>query len=93
MSYYQGRDFVPMPQEGDGLGDLFASAKPMLMGFARKAGKNLLSAGTSVLRDVLSGKDAKASARQALRSAQLKMLGNTNWKNPYYWSTFTIQSK
>ena len=28
MSYYQGRDFVPMPQEGDGLGDLFASAKP-----------------------------------------------------------------
>ena len=34
MSYYQGRDYVPMPQEGDGPGDLFASAKPMFMGFA-----------------------------------------------------------
>ena len=74
MSYYQGRDFVPMPQEGDGLGDLFASAKPMLMGFARKAGKNLLSAVTSVLKDVLSGKDAKASARQAFSNAGLNLL-------------------
>ena len=74
MSYYQGRDFVPMPQEGDGLGDLFASAKPMLMGFAKKAGKNLLSAGTSVLKDVLSGKNAKASARQAFSDAGLNLL-------------------
>ena len=74
MSYYQGRDYVPMPQEGDGLGDLFASAKPMFMGFAKKAGKNLLSAGTSVLRDVLSGKDAKASARQAFSNAGLNLL-------------------
>ena len=70
MSYYQGRDYVPMPQEVDGLGDLFA----MFMGFAKKAGKNLLFAGTSVLKDVLSGKDAKASARQAFSNAGLNLL-------------------
>ena len=70
----KGREYVPMPQEGDGIVDLFASAKPMFMGFAKKAGKNLLSTGTSVLKDVLSGKDAKASARQAFSNAGLNVL-------------------
>ena len=41
---------------------------------SKKAGKNLLSAGTSVLKDVLSGKDAKASARQAFSNAGVNLL-------------------
>ena len=30
------------------------------------------------------------SANEALRATQLKMLQNPQWRNPYYWSAFTI---
>lgn len=77
MGYYSGRRYVPTGQQGDGLGDLFAAAKPALLGFAKKAGKHVLSAGASVLRDVLDGKNAGESAKKAFSSAGRSLLDDT----------------
>lgn len=34
-----------------------------------------------------------SSPTAALRSAQLKMLQNPQWSNPYYWSAFTMSGR
>ena len=66
IGYYSGRRYVPSGQEGDGLGDLFRAAKPALMGFAKRAGKSVLSAGASVLRDVIEDKNAGGVCKKCL---------------------------
>ena len=59
MGYCSGRRYdVLTGQEGDGLRDFFKAAKPALMGFAKRAGKSVLSAGAAVLKDAIAGKNA-----------------------------------
>ena len=77
IGYYSGRRYVPSGQEGDGLGDLFRAAKPALMGFAKRAGKSVLSAGASVLKDVIEGKNAGESAKNAFSEVGMSLLDDT----------------
>ncbi len=35
----------------------------------------------------------KMSPANALRSAQMEMLKNARWRNPYYWAAFTLQGE
>lgn len=77
LGYYSGRRYVPSGQQGDGLGDFFAAAKPALMGFAKRAGKKVLSAGAAVLKDVIAGKDVAESAKSAFSEAGMSLLDDT----------------
>ena len=77
MGYYSGRRYVPAGQKGDGLGDFFKAAKPALMGFAKRAGKSVLSAGAAVLKDVIEGKNAGESAKNAFSEAGMSLLDDT----------------
>lgn len=42
-------------------------------------------------REMLGGK--KLSPASALRQAQIKMIGEKRWQNPYYWAAFTLQGE
>mgnify|MGYP001803408450 CR=1 FL=1 len=66
IRYYSGRRYVPSGQEGDGLGDLFRAAKPALMSFAKQAGKSVLSAGATVLKDVIRGQNRWGVCKEGL---------------------------
>ena len=77
IGYYSGRRYVPSGQEGDGLGDLFRAAKPALMGFAKRAGKSVYSAGATVLKDVIEFKNAGESAKNAFSEVGMSLLDNT----------------
>ena len=55
----------------------FKAAKPALMGFAKRAGKSVLSAGAAVLKDVIEGKNAWESAKNALSEAGMTLLDAT----------------
>ncbi|NEP46804.1 MAG: CHAT domain-containing protein, partial [Okeania sp. SIO2H7] len=35
----------------------------------------------------------KLSPTEALRKAQLEMVSETRWKEPYYWAAFTLQGE
>ena len=59
------------------LGDLFRAAKPALMGFAKRAGKSVLSAGAALLKDVIGGKNAGESAKNAFLEAGMGLLDDT----------------
>ena len=74
MGYYSGGRYVPTGQEVDGLGDFFKAAKPTLMGFAKRAGKSVLSACAAVLKDVIEGKNAGESAKNAFSEAGMRLL-------------------
>ena len=74
LEHYKCRRYVPAGQEGGGLGDLFKAALPALTGFAKKAGKRVLSAGASVLKDAISCKNIGALAKHAFRNAGAHML-------------------
>ena len=69
LEHYQGRRYVPAGQEGGGLGDLFKAALPALTGLAKKAGKRVLSAGASVLKDAMFGRSFATSAKNRFRDA------------------------
>ena len=77
MGYYSSGRYVPTGQEVDGLGDFFKAAKPALMGFAKRAGKSVLSAGAAVLKDVIEGKNAGESAKKAFLEAGMSLLDDT----------------
>ena len=77
LGHYSGRNYVPIVQDGDGLGEIFASAKPALINFAKNAGRRVLGAGASVLRDVLQGKNAGESAKKAFSEAGVSLLDDT----------------
>ena len=48
--------------------DFFKAAKPALMEYAKRAGKNVLAAGATVLKDVLGGENAEVSAKDVFFS-------------------------
>ena len=77
IGYYAGRRYVPTGQEGDGLGDFFRAAKPALMGFAKRAGKSLLSAGARVLKDVIESKNTGESVKNAFSEVGMRLLDDT----------------
>ena len=76
IGYFSGRRYVPTGQEGDGLGDFFRAAKPALMGFARRAGNSVLSAGATVLKDEIEGKNGE-SAKNAFSEVGMSFLNDT----------------
>ena len=47
------------------------------MGFAKRAGKSVLSAGASVLKDVIEGKNAGESAKNAFSEVGMSLLDAT----------------
>ena len=47
------------------------------MGFAKRAGKSVLSAGAAVLKDVVEGKNAGESAKKAFLEAGKSLLDDT----------------
>lgn len=74
LEHYRGHRYIPAGQEGGGLGDLFKAALPAIKGFAKKAGKRVLSAGARVLKDAIAGKNIGASAKDAFMDAGGHML-------------------
>ena len=68
---------VPSGKEGDGLGDLSRAAKSALMGFAKRAGKSVLSACATVLKDVIEGENAGESSKNAFSDVGMSLLDNT----------------
>ena len=77
ISYYSGRDYVPSSQDGDGLGDIFAAVKPALFSFAKDVGKQAISAGATVLKDIMRGKKAGESAKEAFSNAGVSLIDST----------------
>ena len=77
LQHYQGRRYVPAGQDGGGLGDLFKAALPAIKGFAKKAGKRVLSAGATVLRDAIAGRNVGESAKNAFKNAGVHLLDDS----------------
>ena len=67
-------------QRGHGFGSLISglmrSARPLLGSIGRSAGKALLTTGTGVLADVMSGKSIKKSLKRRATSAGKQLLQN-----------------
>ena len=77
LQHYKGRRYVPAGQDGGGLGDLFKAALPAIKGFAKKAGKRVLSAGATVLRDAIAGRNIGESAKNAFKNAGAHLLDDS----------------
>jgi len=82
--------------KGEGLvgltrGFMYAGAKRVVVSLWDVNDEGTSELMATFYREMLGGK--KLSPASALRQAQISMLKDRRWQNPYFWATFTLQGE
>ena len=81
---------------GEGLigmtrGFMYAGAKRVVVSLWDVNDEGTAELMANFYREMLGGK--KMSPASALRQAQISLLKDKRWQNPYFWATFTLQGE